>query len=119
MKQFLSVVAIILIINVKTFAQSGNIKGKVNSPTDGKPIVGATIALLLQKDSSVIKKLATTEDGSFTFNNLPIDSFIVQISTLNFELFSRNIFVNNDKKLVSNIVLQPKTKNLEDRKSVV
>ena len=113
MKKYWFFVSMFLFFTSNTFAQSGILKGKINNPTDGKPIAGATVALLLQKDSSVVKKMATTQDGSFAFNNLPVDSFIVQISTLNFELFTRNIFVNNNTITVSNIVLQPKTKNLD------
>ena len=112
MKQFLSVVAIILFVSVSTFAQSGSIKGKINNPSDSKPIVGATITLLQQKDSSTIKNVVTNDEGLFSFNNLAVDSFIVQISSLGFEKYYRSVFVNNDKKFVPNIVLLAKGQNL-------
>ena len=112
MKQFLSVVAIIFIVNVKLFAQSGNLSGKLSNPTDSKPIVGATISLLKQKDSSIVKNVVTNEEGFFSFNNLAVDSFIVQISALGFEKFNRSVFVNNNKKFVSNIILLAKGQDL-------
>src|ERR1700712_195517 len=68
-----------------SFAQSGSIKAVINDATDSKPVQGATVSLLLQLDSSVVKTALTDSLGQFLFDNLAADSFIVKISTIGYQ----------------------------------
>jgi iron complex outermembrane receptor protein len=62
--------------------------GKV---TDGKqPIPSATITIL-RKDSTVAARTISKPDGSFTLSNLPEDPYILSISVVGYQPFSRNI----------------------------
>jgi iron complex outermembrane recepter protein len=63
--------------------------GKV---TDGKlPIPSATITIL-RKDSTVAARTMSKPDGSFILSNLPDeDSYILSISVIGYQPFSRNI----------------------------
>jgi len=62
--------------------------GKV---TDGKqPIPSATITIL-RKDSTVAARTISKPDGSFILSNLPEDPYILNISVIGYQPFSRNI----------------------------
>ena len=64
------------------------VTGKV---TDGKqPIPSATITIY-RKDSTVAAQTISKSDGSFTINNLPEDPYILSISVIGFQPFTRNI----------------------------
>ena len=59
--------------------------------TDGKqPIPSATITIL-RKDSTVAAQTISKPDGSFTLTNLPEDPYILSISVIGYQPFSRNI----------------------------
>jgi iron complex outermembrane receptor protein len=62
--------------------------GKV---TDGsQPIPSATITIL-RKDSTIAARTISKSDGSFTLSNLPEDPYILSISVIGYQPFSRNI----------------------------
>src|SRR5580693_3050970 len=62
--------------------------GKV---TDGnQPIPSATITIL-RKDSTVAARTMSKPDGSFILSNLPEDPYILSISVIGYQPFSRNI----------------------------
>ncbi len=62
--------------------------GKV---TDGnQPIPSATITIL-RKDSTVAARTMSKPDGSFILSNLPEDPYILSISVVGYQPFSRNI----------------------------
>src|ERR1700683_5173800 len=70
-------------------AQPGGsaLTGKV---TDGKqPIPSATITIL-RKDSTVAARTISKPDGSFLLSNLPEDPYILSITVVGYEPFSRN-----------------------------
>jgi len=72
-------------ISVLGFAQTASIKGTVTDRNDGTPVAGATIYLLKQKDSSLVKNLVSNNTGVFEFTNLENDSLIVKINSINFQ----------------------------------
>ncbi|RYF81621.1 MAG: hypothetical protein EOO03_16540, partial [Chitinophagaceae bacterium] len=69
------------------FAQTPTIKGVVVDKTDVKPLSGATVSLLLQKDSSIVSRKVTDASGMFEFNPSATDSFIVTVDLLNYQQF--------------------------------
>jgi outer membrane receptor protein involved in Fe transport len=93
--------AILVLASLPTIAQTSHpvtatlehpggsiITGKV---TDGKqPIPSATITIF-RKDSTVAARTMSKPDGSFTRPNLPEDPYILSISVIGYEPFSRNI----------------------------
>src|SRR6218665_1796644 len=72
---------------VVSFAQTPVIKGIVKDKTDQSPVNGATVSLLLQKDSSLVGRQITDKTGAFTFNPSGIDSFIVTVDMLNYQQY--------------------------------
>ncbi|HVT84806.1 MAG TPA: TonB-dependent receptor [Chitinophagaceae bacterium] len=74
---------------VATQAQS--IKGKLIDPADNKPLAGATLILSKVKDSTLTFKAVTDSKGSFEFKTLPIDSFILKVSFVGYDTYTKNI----------------------------
>lgn len=75
------------IISMLGFAQSPVIKGIVKDKTDQSNLNGATVSLLLQKDSSLISRIVTDQTGSFQFSPTAPDSFIVTVDLLNYQQY--------------------------------
>ena len=93
-------------------AQNAGIKGSINDRTDNKPVVAATVALLKQLDSSVVSTTVTSATGSFSFLNLPADSFIVKVNALNYQEFISFITLKNTERTLSTFLLDRQDKDL-------
>ncbi|MBS1742713.1 MAG: outer membrane beta-barrel protein [Bacteroidetes bacterium] len=94
------------------YAQNGTIKGSAKDVQDSTIIRGATVALLLQKDSSSVQSTVTDAQGKFIFNNLDADSFIVKISIVGYQEYLSFITLNNNEKDLGNIFLPKRGKDL-------
>ncbi len=55
MKHFILTVLIGTFLSLGSFAQNGKIKGVITDKSDNSFVRGATVTLLLQKDSSLVK----------------------------------------------------------------
>lgn len=70
------------------FAQTPvTIKGIATDKTDGKPLNGATVSLLLQKDSSIVSRMVTNATGNFEFSASAQDNFIVTVDFINYQQY--------------------------------
>ena len=110
----LSILTILLFtISSVGFGQTASIKGIVTDRTDNTPVAGATVSLLLQKDSSVVKNVVSSNSGSFEFLNLENDSFIVKVNSINFqENLSFVTIKNNSSRNLGNVSMDKKGKDL-------
>lgn len=77
-------------------SQTASIKGAAIDSKDGAPVVGATVSLLLQRDSSVVDNKVTGLMGEFEFNGLSNDSFIVRLSLINYQEYISFITIRDD-----------------------
>ena len=109
-----SILTILLFtISLVGFGQTASIKGIVTDRTDNTPVAGATVSLLLQKDSSVVKNVVSSNSGSFEFLNLENDSFIVKVNSINFqENLSFVTIKNNSSRNLGNVSMDKKGKDL-------
>lgn len=81
-----ALLTIVMCVTAMTgFAQTPTIKGVITDKTDSKPLAGATVSLLLQKDSTIIGRKVTDASGMFEFNPSAPDSFIVTVDLLNYQ----------------------------------
>ena len=64
--------------------------GKIIDGQTKQPISSATI-IVLHKDSTVAAETISKQDGDFTLKNLPEDPYILQISVIGYQPFSRSI----------------------------
>jgi iron complex outermembrane recepter protein len=65
-----------------------SITGKV---TDGKQPISSATVTVLRRDSTVAARTMSKPDGSFTLSNLPEDPYILSISVIGYQPFSRSI----------------------------
>ncbi len=70
-----------------SYAQNGTIKGVAIDATNQKPLPGATISILLQSDSTLVKVVASSTDGVFNVYELPADSLILTITSVGYQQF--------------------------------
>ena len=94
MRRFLFLVIAIFSIST-SFAQNGTIKGIAIDGANQKPLPGATISILLQSDSSLVKSVVSSTDGVFNVNELPADSLILTITSVGFQQFVSFITLNS------------------------
>lgn len=110
-----AVLTIVLItISLVGLGQTGTIKAIVTDNNEKKPVAGATVSLLLQKDSTLVKNVVTNKEGRFILEGLAADSFIVTVNTVNFQQFSSFITLEDGQiKDLGNLGLNTKGKDLE------
>lgn len=75
---------------LKTFASSGQVRGKVTDSKTGKPVVQATVILANQKTQS-------GSSGDFNFQNIPAGSYTITIEKTNYQDSNRRITVKAGK----------------------
>ena len=116
MKKVISALLIQSIILIHGFAQTSpsSISGSVVD-NKKKPVEAATISLMKAADSSVVKLSVSDKAGKFSFQNIPLGSYYINASAINYMKLSSNVFELNNISLTKDIdaiVLQRETKTL-------
>lgn len=106
MKKIVLSTILMTFISVIAFAQNGSIKGVISDNADKTALPGATVSLLLQSDSTLVKSTTAAADGTFTLTNLPADSFIVTITTVGYQQYVSFVTLNNNEKDYGTISMQ-------------
>ncbi|MBS1565875.1 MAG: carboxypeptidase-like regulatory domain-containing protein, partial [Bacteroidetes bacterium] len=94
-------------------AQTGIVKGVLQDKTDKSPLYGATVTLSLKKDSSNKLNTLTDRKGAFSFTRVPLDTFILSITSIGYDLVEREIVVQDSVDL-GTVALLKKAKELAD-----
>lgn len=82
---------------VRAQTSDGKISGTVLDDSK-KPLDGATVVLLTAKDSSVVSNQLANPDGSFAFQNVKDNTYIVKITYIGYKNYSSgNIVVGGQK----------------------
>jgi hypothetical protein len=98
MKKFLLSFLVLSVCVITAHTQI--IKGKLLDLVDNKPLSGATLTLTKIKDTtSTFNSLANAE-GVFQFDNLPIDSFFLQVSFIGYEAYKQIVATNDSTPIV-------------------
>lgn len=104
----------------RIFAQqnSGKIKGIITT-SDGDAADGVNIILKNSKYST-----ATTENGSFEFNRIKVNTYILQVSLTGYETIEKEVSVAENETTTINLQLKVSNKELQEvvintRKSIV
>jgi hypothetical protein len=127
MKQiFLS---LLLVSNI-AFAQRGIIRGRAVDGNTQKPVEFASVALLSSADSSIVKGAITDTLGVFTINGLAEGSYIITVSSVEYqkvfkgplvinitqnELDLGNLALITDQKLLAEVVVRGSRPVFEQR----
>lgn len=112
MRSLLLFVVLLFTGTLTANAQSGIIKGAVRDKSDSSILRGATVSLLLQFDSSTVATIVTDNNGSFQFNNVTNDSFIVKINTLEYQEYLSFFTLTDSVKNLGNVGLYRQGKDL-------
>ena len=101
------------------FAQAqtatGKISGKVLDEAK-KPLDGATVILLAAKDSAVVSTQLANQDGTFIFQNLKDDTYLIKASYIGYKNFiSGNVIVSGQKPVsLPDFILSAAGKTLKE-----
>lgn len=95
-------------------AQSNTIKGSLVDDTDKKPLKAATVSLLHRRDSSIVKTAVSDSAGSFLFNDLLIDSFIVKAEAIGYQDYFSFIFLKEGSNDIGILSMNRKGTDLEN-----
>lgn len=78
---------------------TGKISGKILDDTK-KPLDGATVILLAARDSAVVSTQLANQDGSFAFQGLKDDTYLIKTSYIGYKNFiSGNVVVSGQKSV--------------------
>ena len=66
--------------------------------SDGNPLPTATVLILKESDSTLVKGTITDEHGSFRFTNIPDGSFLLKVSMIGFQTRHRSFTASVDKR---------------------
>lgn len=116
MKKVFTILLVQSILLIHGFAQvpQTSVSGSVVDDNN-KPVETATISLMKAVDSSVVKLSLTDKAGKFSFQNIPLGSYYINASAINFAKLNSTVFELNSTspaKDVDAIVLQPEIKTL-------
>lgn len=80
---------LMLLITTAAFAQqTGSITGTLSG--NGRTIESASITLLRQKDSSLVKAAISDKNGVFSFENIGFGNYLIAVSSVGYERFYSN-----------------------------
>jgi hypothetical protein len=106
-----------LLFTIFTFQYAtAQLSGKVTS-TDGSPIPYAVVSLLHNKDSSLVRSVATNEQGLFQMEATGTGPYLLKISSIGFTTQISPVFmltVRNQSKNFGTITLQLTSRQLSD-----
>ena len=95
-------------------AQENLIKGSLIDETDKKPLKGASVYLLLRKDSSTFKTTVSDSLGNFFFRGLIADSFIVKAEVLGYQPMLSFVFFKEGTEDLGSLSLNRKGTDLDN-----
>jgi len=112
---FLTLFALLLFNFANAQTGDGKISGSVLDDTK-KPLDGATVILLAAKDSTVISSQLVSKDGSFAFENLKDNTYLVKATYIGYKDYhSGNVVVSQQKQVnLSAFILSPAGKTLNE-----
>lgn len=98
----------LLLVNIAVLAQSGTIKGKINS-ADGQPAAFVTIGI---KDTK--KGALTDEDGLFLIRNVKPGTYTLVVSYTGTKTLQQEVTVEADKVTALNLSLEANSSQLNE-----
>ena len=113
MKKILFSAFILCAFSISALAQSKSyISGTVKS--DEENLVSATVVLLNEKDSSLVNFSLTNNDGFFKINSVEDGDYLLQITYLGFEQFSRKLSLRSAPEELGEIYLDAALNTLDE-----
>lgn len=95
-----------------TAQENTSITGTVKDQSD-TTLASATVVILSKKDSSIVSFALTSNDGNFSIKEIKKDRYIIQISYLGYDQYSKEISPEGDVLDMGKIILSPTSNELE------
>ena len=95
---------------------AGIVAGNILERETGKPVPGATVALIGLTDASKGREVASSHDGSFSFSDVAFGVYRLQISAVGFNtlsLDSINVRQERSDFNLSDLKLAPKSADMD------
>jgi uncharacterized membrane protein YgcG len=89
----LLIVTALLSINAKAYSQGFNVSGQVVDNTDNSVLAGVPVTLAPANDTAQKTGIVTDIDGNFILPNVAAGQYLLTISYLGYEKFTRNVSV--------------------------
>src|SRR5215471_934118 len=113
MKKIMSFLVLVIGISASAQLKKASITGIVKA--NENPIEAATVLLLKEKDSAVIKTAVTDKTGKFEMDNVSAGRYLISITAVGYQIFRTNSFSIDSSNTLVNIPaisLSPAAKNL-------
>ena len=103
------------IVSINSFAQKGQVIGKVVDNQSNASISYATISLLHLGDSSFLKGVISDEQGKFKIENIVLNqSYLLRVTFIGYKTLFKNIDFKNDKLVdLKEVVISPSAELLK------
>ena len=104
MKRLLSWVIVTLLTSVSMFGQSTfEVNGTVVDKATGEAVIGGSIKLMAQPDSSFVEGTTTGAQGEFSLKNVKKGTYALQVSYIGYATKSISVDLTHQKKKAVNI----------------
>ncbi len=110
----LSAAFLLLLSSISAQKADGSIKGKLTDSTGKQPLNGATVSVLLTKDSSLATFTLSNKQGVFEIKGLEQGSYQLVISFQGYETLKKNFSITPEAKAVDlgELIVQKEYKTL-------
>jgi Outer membrane protein beta-barrel family/Carboxypeptidase regulatory-like domain len=90
-----------------------SVSGLLQDKTDKSPLSGATVTLSPKRDTSIKQDALSNSKGSFSFNGVPADTFVLTISYVGYEIVDQEFVPTDSVNNLGIILIPKKTKALQ------
>ncbi|MDR6966362.1 outer membrane receptor protein involved in Fe transport [Flavobacterium arsenatis] len=102
---------LILLCSFFSMAQNGTISGRIAFEDNNEPAFSVTV---LVKNNSFKQQVVTSENGNYSFSNVPYGKYTLQISSIEAETKSIEISVSSSNTQINNTIKRAGTLELQD-----
>jgi iron complex outermembrane receptor protein len=114
MRKFYSLLLTVFLTSVLNAQTGTKISGSITDP-DGNPLNGATLTLLLAKDSSLAKLAVSDKNGNYEFVNIKPGNYFISATSVGFAKTNTKTLTLTDQPLdLQAMAMAPKTTNLAE-----
>lgn len=112
----IGLLSVCLFISLATLAQAGSVKGTITDTAARKPVAGATVTVLLAKDSSLVSFQLSDDNGRFEVSKLANGQYRLLITHVNYHNASVPFTITDAEKNkeLGTVIMNDVTKVLEE-----
>ena len=95
MMKLITLAALFIFGICSVHAQTNGIKGILIDDADKRPVRGASVSLMLRKDSAKVKNTVSDSTGHFSFTDLSPDSFMIVANAVDYQEYISFVFLKD------------------------